>query len=306
MEFILKPPAAHVTAIHPKVQKTNGGVYYLNEPGVCLLARPETTLDGVEEFLGGFDDALDFQNYLRDPVALEDAVALTKFAGQLCYMSFSPNRTMNGEAEKYIKNILASGHGSVLEHANYSFLLYGVSRSFTHELVRHRAGFAFSQVSQRYVDGSRLRFVCRPEFQGNEEAHDAFIDRIETAYDQYEEMAGILLAQLEREIDSFERAGTPSEFGKMSKTDRRKAVNQAARALLPNETEAPIVATANVRAWRHFLNMRGSLHAEPEARRVAVILAGMFRALAPSLFQDVAIKTDPLRGAFVTLQYPKV
>ena len=97
-------------------------------------------------------------------------------------MSFGPNRTKNADAQKYIDNILKSGHGSVLEHAQYSFLLYGVGRDFTHELVRHRTGVAFSQVSQRYVDGqgAALRGAARvPAEHEPAKLHEKFEARID-------------------------------------------------------------------------------------------------------------------------------
>jgi thymidylate synthase (FAD) len=181
-----------------------------------------------------------------------------------------------------------------------------VSRSFTHELVRHRAGFGFSQVSQRYVDGAKLRFVCRPEWQGDEELMDDFFHAIEDATDKYEATAAKLMIRQQTQMDLLEKAGIKPEEVGLSKTDLRKAVNQAARARLPNETEAPVVVTANVRAWRHFLNMRGSLFAEPEARGVGVGLATLFQKIAPVMFQDVVVETHPYRGPFVKLQYPKV
>src|ERR1700674_2777309 len=82
---------------------------------------------------------------------------LTEVAGRLCYMSFAKPRPGGNQA--YLEHILEVGHGSVLEHAVYNFIVTGVSRSFTHELVRHRAGFGYSQLSQRFVDESDCQFV---------------------------------------------------------------------------------------------------------------------------------------------------
>jgi len=82
-----------------------------------------------------------------------DGERLAEFAGRLCYMSQA--NPAHRTTRDYLENIKRQGHGSVLEHASYSLLLEGVSRSLTHELVRHRAGWAFSQLSQRYVDESQ-------------------------------------------------------------------------------------------------------------------------------------------------------
>jgi thymidylate synthase (FAD) len=85
-----------------------------------------------------------------------DGERLAEFAGRLCYMS--QKNPANRATRDYLENIKKQGHGSVLEHANYSLLLEGVSRSLTHELVRHRAGFAYSQLSQRYVEQLMERY----------------------------------------------------------------------------------------------------------------------------------------------------
>ncbi len=261
-----------------KVFHTKEGTPYLKEAGVVMISRPDVNMVGIDEFLWGFDEELGFHEYLLDGYKSEDSLdngtQLCKIAGQLCYMSFGPNRTKNKDADKYFKNIIRSGHGSVLEHANFSFIIYGVSRSLTHELVRHRAGMAYSQVSQRYVDGSKLRFVERPEFQNVEFMHKAFETRIDSRSSEYAALAEYL--------------HWDTELGwNKSPTDAKKSVNQTARAILPNETEAPIVATGNVRAWRHILEMRGSVHAESEIRNMAVKLYECLNEVEPVLFQDL-------------------
>jgi thymidylate synthase (FAD) len=130
-------------AIHSSVHHTRAGTPYLKSPGVIMLARPRTNVAGLAGFLEGFDPSLGFTEYLDDPTQLPDSSQLCKTAGQTCYMSFGPRRTKNENAAAYIERLTSAGHGSVLEHASFSFLLYGVSRSVTHELVRHRAGVGF-------------------------------------------------------------------------------------------------------------------------------------------------------------------
>jgi thymidylate synthase (FAD) len=172
--------------VNPEVYETKTGLTYLREPGVAVLSVPRVEFTGLQSFLNGFHRELQFYQYLNDPTPLEPAESLCKVAGQLCYLSFGPNRTTNEFAEAYFQNIKESGHGSVLEHANISVLMWGVSRSLTHELVRHRAGFGFSQVSQRYVGGKTLRFVERPEYANDKFLHDLFEDRIERTQREYE------------------------------------------------------------------------------------------------------------------------
>jgi thymidylate synthase (FAD) len=260
---------------NPTVFITSQGTRYLKEPGVVLLSKPFVDLSGMAAFL----DDLDFGDYLNDPTELPSGTQLCKTAGQLCYMSFGEKRTKNIDAEKYFNNIISSGHHSVLEHANYTFMLYGVSRSLTHELVRHRM-FSYSQVSQRYISGKMLRFVERPEYQNDEMLHKIFEDRIDRVSSEYASLAyGLLLRQ---------EAGEDILSAEL-KTDRRKKVNQAARSCLPNETEAPIVMTGNIRAWRHFLEMRASEHAETEIRAVAMKVFLSLHATEPILFADYEV-----------------
>ncbi|MGI8859656.1 MAG: FAD-dependent thymidylate synthase [Rubrobacteraceae bacterium] len=271
-------------AIHSPVSHTEAGTPYLRAPGVVMLARPQTNVAGLAGFLEGFDPDLNFPEYVNDPTPLPDSSQLCKTAGQLCYASFGPRRTTNENAAAYIGRLTSAGHGSVLEHANFSFLLYGISRSVTHELVRHRAGVGFSQISQRYVSGSVLRFVERPEYTEDAELHRLFEERADRAAAEYEEMAGRLLEYQE---------GGNTMLSADYKTDARKKVQQTARSLLPNETEAPMVFTGNVRALRHIVEMRADAHAESEIRNLAVRLFLCLREADHILFGDYVLDTLP-------------
>jgi thymidylate synthase (FAD) len=270
--------------IHSSVSHTERGTPYLKAPGVVVLARPRTNVAGLAGFLEGFDPELRFPEYLDDPTRLPDSTQLCKTAGQTCYMSFGPRRTKNENAAAYIERLTSAGHGSVLEHASFSFLLYGISRSVTHELVRHRAGTGFSQISQRYVSGAVLRFVERPEYQEDEELHRLFEERADRAASEYEAMAEQLVER---------QGGGNSMLSADYKTDARKKVQQTARSLLPNETEAPIVFTANVRALRHIIEMRADAHAESEIRTLALRLFLCAVTADPILFGDYRVGELP-------------
>jgi flavin-dependent thymidylate synthase len=185
---------------------------------------------------------------------------------------------------------------SVLEHASFSFLLYGMSRSVTHELVRHRAGVGFSQISQRFVAGSVLRFVERPEYQDDEELHGLFEERADRAAAEYGSLADRLLERQE---------GGDSMLSADYKTDARKKVQQTARSLLPNETEAPMVFTGNVRALRHIVEMRADAHAESEIRNLAVRIFLCLVTADPILFGDYEIGTLPDGTFTVTTEHRK-
>lgn len=274
---LVRTKEGFLPAVHAEVFHTENGTPYLKYPGAILISVPNVDLRGLGRFLDGFPEDYKFLEYLNDPSPLPSAEQLCKVAGQTCYMSFGPKRTWNKDTLGYFDNLISSGHGSVLEHANFSFLLYGISRSVTHELVRHRAGMGYSQVSQRYVSGRVLRFVERPEYQDDEFLHRRFEKRIDILAREYEETADYLAKK---------QQGGEKILSAEAKTDLRKKVQQAARSVLPNETEAPIVVTGNVRAWRHIINMRANEHAEVEIRRVAFEVFRCLRTVSPVLFYD--------------------
>lgn len=271
----------------PDIYWTSSGTPYLRDAGAAPISIPSFYPAAVAPFIESFGgDTFEAAAYVDDfyvenridEFKLSDADAVAKFAGQLCYLSFGEGRTKNDEAKKYMDNIKAQYHGSVFEHANMTFLFWGIDRSVTHELVRHRAGFGYSQVSQRYVSGKTLRFVSRPEHRDSDKLQARFERWIDLAREEYDERAELLKQVINTE--------------NLSKTEARKAVNQAARACLPNETEAPIVVTANVRAWRHFLEMRASKHADRPIRGLAMKTYRSLARIAPLLFDDYVESDD--------------
>jgi thymidylate synthase (FAD) len=272
---------AGFATIHTPVFHSPGGVAYLQAPGVVVLARPTVNTDGLTGFLNGFDPALHFPEYLNDPTSLPEGAQLCKVAGQLCYMSFGPRRSMNAQAKRYFDNLKSSGHGSVFEHATFSLLLYGISRSVTHELIRHRPGMSYSQTSQRFVSGRMLRFVERPEYQKDEQLHAQFLERIERAAGEYAALANRLLEMQKEGVEILSAE---------ARTDLRKKVQQTARSVLPNETEAPIVVTGNGRSWRHVIEERASAHAETEIRELAVRIFLCLQLVDPVLFDDYSLE----------------
>ena len=218
-----------------------------------------------------------------------DGERLAEFAGRLCYMS--QHNPAKRATREYLENIKKQGHGSVLEHANYSILLEGVSRSLTHELVRHRAGFAYSQLSQRYVDESEANFVIPPAVAGNAELEGAWRAQVEGAQAVYVDLVAKLM----------DRYGWVQD-----KIHRRKMAREAARAVLPNATETKIVVTANARAWRTMLELRSSEGAELEIRRMAVAVLRLLQREAPGFFSDFEIYEGEDRREAARIIYHKV
>lgn len=218
-----------------------------------------------------------------------DGERLAEFAGRLCYMS--QRNPANRDTRTYLGNIKKQGHGSVLEHANYSLLFEGVSRSLTHELVRHRAGFAYSQLSQRYVDESAAQFVMPPAIIGDAELEAAWTAQMGSALETYVSLVESLMTRYAWVDD---------------KVHRRKMAREAARGVLPNSTETKIVVTANARAWRTMLELRSSEGAEVEIRRIAVMTLRVLQAEAPAFFDDFEIYDATDRRESARVGYHKV
>ena len=233
---------------------------------------------------------------------------LVEVAGRLCYKSFANPRPGGNEA--YIKHILEVGHGSVLEHAVFSLIITGVSRSFTHELVRHRVGFSYSQLSQRFVDESDCAFVMPPAIQeicrtaaerggvswplGGRVLLVRWMHSIRTAHQQYQAICS--------HLESWFEENRPN----LDKTLRRKAAREAARSVLPNCTETKIFVTGNARAFRHFIELRGSEHADAEIRNVAVAVLGVMQTEAPAIFGDYDVAADEYDGFSIATEHRKV
>ncbi|MFI5485237.1 FAD-dependent thymidylate synthase [Micromonospora echinaurantiaca] len=207
----------------------------------------------------------------------EGGQALAEFAGRACYQSWKKPNPATATNAGYLAHILEVGHLSVLEHGSVSFYFTGVSRSFTHELIRHRH-FSYSQLSQRYVPERDAAMVEPAVIADDPELHKKFVEAAEASVRAYNE----LLEGLERRFADVENA-----------TLRRKQARQAARAVLPNATETRIVVTGNYRAWRHFIAMRATEHADVEIRELAVECLRQLQRVAPNVFADFVISTLP-------------
>jgi len=230
----------------------------LRSPRVTLIARPQFIEPGHLP--------------IQWKGEATDGERIAEFAGRLCYMS--QHNPAGRTTAEYLRNILKQGHGSVFEHATYVALIEGISRSCSHELVRHRAGWGFSQLSQRYVDESHAAFVMPPAILGHEALEAEWMAQIEGAQAAYVVAVERLMARYEWVED---------------KVHRRKLAREAARSVLPNATEVKIVVSANVRAWRTMLELRLGEGAELEIRRMAVACLRLLQQEAPALFVDFEI-----------------
>ena len=263
------------------------------EPSVYVLGRQIIDDTELDRFLGDHGVTWESDSEIAAEVA-------TETAGRLCYMSFAKPRPGGNAA--YLHHIKEVGHGSVLEHAVWNLLFTGVSRSLTHELVRHRAGMGYSQLSQRYVDESVAEYVEPDIIAADPELHALWLDAVNHAHAAYVKLAEGLNAKLADPLAAAAAMIPPNA----DRTTRRKAARQAARSVLPNATETKIFVTANARAIRHFLEMRGSAHAEPEIRKLACAVLDVMKVESPNLFGDYE-KIPLPDGTFeVTTQFKKV
>lgn len=298
MELLKHTVTHEFPAIHRPVHRTPGGIPYLRTPGFFMVSQPHFNVEGFRGFLEGFDESLNFMDYLDgDNWDMPDAEGLVKAGGQLCYMSFGPARSKNDGAEKYLDNLKEQKHGSVFQHPHFTGVFYGIDRAVSHELVRHAIGNGFSQVSQRYVDGKVLRFVMPPEIQGHAHLEEAFFSDVEHSAKRYEWWAAELL--------KLQAAGFEA-LSAEKKRDARKRVNQCARRVLPNETETAIMMTGNGRSWRHLMEQRANRHADMPIRICALTVHQALQHVGRHLFSDYAVATHTDGVAELSTKHIKI
>jgi thymidylate synthase (FAD) len=255
-------------------------------PQIELIARPSIDLGALERYLKTVDgeEWLEMRTAQSEPI--NDGQLLIEAAGRACYRSWkeglNPNvsRIRRDQAE-YFLNILRSGHGSVLEHANYTFVIWDVSRVFSHEIVRHRAGSAFSQESMRFVRIDDIAFRI-PESM--EPLRPQIISILETL-EQFQISAA--------EHFELDEPGVPFHT--------KKEITSAMRRLAPEGISTMIIWTSNIRTLRHVIQMRTDPGAEEELRYVFNMIGEIMREEAPLLFGDFEVED----GAWTT-QYRKV
>ncbi|MBV9196002.1 MAG: FAD-dependent thymidylate synthase [Solirubrobacterales bacterium] len=250
-------------------------------PSVHLIARPSVDLAAMRAYLEDVRGSSWLENRLAGDGPVNDAELLVEFAGRTCYRSWEPGLNRNvtrirADKDEYFANLLRSMHGSVLEHAAYSFVFHNVSRVFTHELVRHRAGSAFSQESLRYVRLSEIGFRLPPALEPMREQVLSLVEQLEEFQTSAAQTLGL------------DEDGLPFAL--------KKEITSALRRLAPIGLSTEIVWTANVRTLRHVIEMRTAAGAEEELRLVFDRVAEIMVAEAPGLFQDFTRSAD---GAWV-------
>lgn len=263
-------------------------------PTVIVVGQTTFDMQGMDAFieLNGLNT---IENYVGSPIQklrdLEgahseqsEAELMAEFAGRFCYRSWGKGRP----SDEYLPNVVEMRHGSVLEHVTLNIVIQGVSRSLTHELIRHRAGFAVSQESQRYVDANDVKWIIPPLLL-SQCGHNLDHPRIQQFLQRCETMLGYYVAEQRAYREELE-----AETDLKAKTLIKKRANEAARSMLPNATETRLTWTGNLRALRHFCELRGDEHADLEIRRLAVAMTEMLMDRAPYTFAD----TETFEGEY--------
>lgn len=248
-------------------------------PSVKLIAYTRLDHSRLYEWLteiAGYETA----SACIDRSVGSDSEVLVEMSARRCYKSYAaglnPNLTkIREDSEEYHRNVIASGHGSVLEHATCTWAFENVSRVFTHELVRHRAGTAFSQESLRFVRLDELSFWVPPDITANPEAARIFSETVE-----FLERQQLRLAEL-------------FNINSLAFTEKKK-LTSSFRRIAPEGLATGIVFTCNMRALRHVIEMRTSRHAEHEIRLVFDQVAEIATGMWPMLLADFA--TDLVDG----------
>lgn len=206
---------------------------------------------------------------------------IAEFAGRGCYESWRKPNPETATLDTYLQHIFDVEHLSVIEHGTVSLHFAGVSRSFTHELIRHRH-FSYSQLSQRYAKLGNAKPVVPPLFQNNEPAEEIIFKAWEAAVFHYNLL-------LERALISAEAAGYTG-------TMARKRAQEAARAVLPNMAPTKIVVSGNHRSWIEFLLKRGGAAADLEIREAAFQVFHLLMGLEPAIYRNVEYVDDKPDG----------
>ena len=206
---------------------------------------------------------------VRDPrpLSLSDAADidfLAEYGGRACYQSWHRPNPATRENDTYLDHILEEGHLSVMEHGSVTFYVTGISRSLTHELIRHRH-LSYSQLSQRFVNEDSAELVIPPALAGDPEAVAMLHAHMEASKIVYKQLADRLI----------------------STGASRKEAREAARAVLPNMTETRLVVTGNIRAWREVIAKRNAPGADAEIQEFAREILHHLQVLSPNSVQDL-------------------
>lgn len=264
----------------------------LVEPCVFLLGKPAVQYDGVRDWL---DDIGAYDYQIPDAT---DAALLVMLAGKRCYNSFVPGLNPNvtrtrSDVAEFIENILKSRHGSVLEHVSYTFGIEHVSRVFTAELERHRAGVAISEGSLRYIRFTDIPFWMPLSIRdADDDSPD--LRAAKAATRRLFEVAFADMEQIYRELENVWQMDTLKEF------KEKKKLTSLFRRIIGMGVATGLVWTVNLRALRHILTVRVAPEAEEEIAHVCGLMLAVMQQKEPELFGDFQADAEGvMRPAYV-------
>jgi len=230
------------------------------EPKVFLVGETRVVEDGLKDYLAH----VGVPDWKTD--APSDAERLCEVMGRLCYRSFEPG------LNPYLSHILEVGHGSVIEHPVLNFVFADVSRVFTHELVRHRAGSAFSQESLRFVRLDKLSAYVPMHIREDEAGMQIFSESMEQ------------LEQIQRKLAEAYKIDDEKKF------DVKKKLTSAFRRVAPIGVATTIGWSCNFRTLRHVIEMRTEPSAEEELRLVFGKVYELVKDRYPNLLGDYIVE----------------
>lgn len=212
-----------------------------------------------------------------------DGEKLVASAAKLCYSPVGISQIEEGLEEdkvsRFLDLLMDLGHESPIEHVNFTFGVEGVSRTLSHQLVRHRIA-SYSQQSQRYVRLSQFEYIVPPAIENNQAAKDIFIKAMEQDQKYYDEISSILF---EEHYNKYINAGLKE---KDAKAKAEKEAIEDSRYIFPNACETKIVFTMNARALLNFFRLRSCNRAQWEIRELAIQMLKQVRKVYPVLFKN--------------------
>lgn len=252
---------------------------WITEPNIHVLSVPRF---------------IEHPEYALPPHGGSPSELLIAHAGKGCYDSYG----VEGRSIKeHIKGLRDSRHGSVFEHANISVFITGISRGCSHEIVRHRAGFAYSQRSTRYTKEDDASFVLEPYYA--ELQLKRLASEVEPLDMDEASILGGYMVNCQRSLEAYSlQVSTLMEKApkSLNGVERRKWARGKARQNLPHGLETRMTMTGNLRSWRFFLEERSGKGAEPEIRRLAMFIMNAIEGYAPIVFEDMLANQEVYEG----------
>lgn len=209
--------------------------------------------------------------------------AVVAAAAKLCYSPVGVDGIMekltDEEVAKFVNTLVNMGHESPIEHVSFTFAIEGISRSCSHQIVRHRIA-SFSQQSQRYVKLDQFEYIIPPEIERNEEAKKIFIESMNKCQEDYNKLVEILFAKHYQEL--LDKGVSE----KKAKSQAEKMSIEDARYVFPNACETKMVFTINARSLYNFFHHRCCERAQWEIRELATEMLKLVKEVAPVLFKN--------------------